>query len=99
MGVEGVGREILTELLLPFADMGACQEKPEENKVTKLDFYNAGLSGGEGSKEMRDRLARSLGLPTNMSANALIEAINLMSGRDEYEDALAKISPRPHVCE
>jgi len=44
------------------------------------------------SAEKRRRLAARLGLPGNMSANALIEAINLVIGYSEYEKALAEIS-------
>ena len=99
LGVEGVGREILVKLLLPFADTGACREKTEIREVTKLDFFRDGLSGGDGSRERRDRLARMLGLPANMSANALIDAINLISSREEYERALLALSGDTPACD
>ena len=55
--------------------------------LTKLDFFNDGLSGGEGSAEKRDLLALRLGLASGMSAKALIEAINLAVGYEEYRRA------------
>ena len=93
LGVEGMDAEILIKLLSPFASSSeeAASEK-EKRSVTKLDFYNSGLSGGDLSAEKRRRLAARLGLPGNMSANALIEAINLIIGYSEYEKALAEIS-------
>lgn len=99
LGVEGVGREVLTKLLSPFAIEGACREKTSENEVTKLDFFRDGLSGGEDSREKRDRIARALGLPGGMSANALIDAINLTSGSAEYERAVRSLTSDTHVCD
>ena len=94
LGVEGMGREVLTRVLEPFIDKGACEEKSsnaERREVTKLDFFTDGLSGSDNSKEKRARLAEALLLPPDMSANALIEAINLVAGYDEYKAALMKI--------
>ena len=94
LGVEGVGREVLMRVLDPFVERGACEEKTanaERREVTKLDFFNDGLSGGDNSSIKRARLAEALFLPPDMSANALIEAINLVAGYDEYKAALSGI--------
>ncbi len=93
LGVEGMTREVLMRVLSPFfAD--PCQEFSHfagGRELTKLDLYNDGLSGGEGSAEKRAALARALGLPHGMSAKALIEAINLLYGYEKYKEALAHI--------
>ncbi len=86
LGVEGMDRETLEHVLAPFI------EAPEEaedtvcdvRRLTKLDLYNDGLSGGANSAVMRAALAERLGLPRDMSAAALIEAINLAFGYEEY---------------
>ncbi len=85
LGVEGMGREVLMRVLDPFIDKGACEESAEKREVTKLDFFNDGFSGGENSSEKRARLAEALMLPTDMSAKALLEAINLICGYDGYK--------------
>ena len=88
LGVEGMSREILEKVFEPFISQGACCENkrnPEEKMLTKLDFFKDGLSGGDASSEKRKRLAKALGFPQDMSANALIEAINLTVGYDGYE--------------
>ncbi len=88
LGVEGMEREVLEKLLSPFISDGACNEnkqKSEEKILTKLDFFKDGLSGGDSSSLMRARLAKRLGLPPDMSAKAMIEAINLLYGYSEYE--------------
>jgi len=94
LGVEGMGRDVLERVLAPFVCTGACEEntpKSSDIGLTKLDFYRDGLSGGENSAALRDRLACELGLPHSMSASALIEAINLLISREQYEAALRKI--------
>lgn len=81
LGVEGMDLAWLEEVLAPFADGGA---KPRMS-LTKADFYALGLSGGEGSEAKRKTLARALNLPDNLSANALLEAINLLITEEEFE--------------
>ena len=90
LGVEGMTREVLEKVLSPFICRGACEDNEQRKDVrmlTKLDFFNDGLSGGSDSSKKRERIARSLGFPSDLSANALIEAINLTVGYDGYEKA------------
>ena len=92
LGVEGMDREVLEKALSPFIDSNPCEKAGNIRLVTKLDFYNDGLSGGAESAELRSRLARSLGLPHDMTANALIEAINLIYSYDVYKEKLSVLS-------
>lgn len=91
LGVEGMEREILEKVLAPFVDGGTCDKNEEKREVTKLDFYNDGLSGGEGSSEKRAKLAAVFSLPADMSAKSLIEMINIIADYDAYRAALDKI--------
>ena len=84
LGVEGMEAELLRELLTPFSTSG--EAKAEGKAVTKQDFYEDGLSGGADSAAKRARLAVKLGLPDNMSANALLEAINLIYTYKQYKE-------------
>lgn len=83
LGVEGMDIAWLEEALAPFADGGA---KPRMN-LTKADLYALGLSGREDSASRRKALAHALNLPDNLSANALLEAINLLVTEEEFEKA------------
>ena len=94
LGVEGMGREILEKTLAPFIDTGACGKNKQntcEKMLTKLDFFVDGLSGADNASEKRAALCEYLGFPRDMSANALIEAINLTVGYDEYRLACSKL--------
>ena len=84
LGVEGMDASVIEAALAPFAD-GAHRVGSE---LTKADFYMLGLSGRPDSSAKRARLARLLDLPDNLSASALIEAINLTVSPAEFEAAL-----------
>lgn len=89
LGVEGIDSEMLEGLFRPFA-VGESENRIDTHPhVTKADFYLAGLSGGSGSAEKRERLAKRLGLPPHISANALLEAINILYTPQEYENAVS----------
>ena len=81
LGVEGMSNDVLYDLLLPYTEEG---EPIEANPISKTDLYIDGLTGGENSKEKRDALAASLGLPPNMTPNALLEALKVVCPYEKY---------------
>ena len=52
--------------------------------ITKIDFYNDGLSGGKESRKMREYLCRRLDIPC-MAANSLLECVNILTDHDGYK--------------
>lgn len=87
LGVEGIDCDTLRSVLAPFSS-----DKPViRGGVTKAEFYRDGLSGREGSAEKRKKLCRTAGLPENIGANALLEAVNLLYDRAGYEKLLASV--------
>lgn len=93
LGVEGMRPEVLVEAL---RRAGATIEGETPHRttgeITKADLYAAGLSGGVGSAEKRKKLLRALNLPERMSANAMLEALNVLMDRAEFQQRLAAIS-------
>lgn len=83
LGVEGMEDDLLYELFLPYAK-GDPTARAAENPLSKVDFYEDGLTGGRDSSRLRDELAARVGLPSGMSANALLEALRLLLTYDEY---------------
>lgn len=83
LGVEGVDDKILLEA---FERAGVFAEtgNPKPNPITKADMLDLGLIGGEGSADRRAELQRRLGLPARLSANMLLEILNVMYSRDEF---------------
>ena len=83
LGVEGMERELLYNLLSPFEDERAVLAR-QEHPLSKTDFYMDGLSGHPDSVAKRDALAEKLGLPRGMTANALLSALQILISYDEY---------------
>ncbi len=89
LGVEGVSPEVLIEAL---NRAGAVYDRqPEEERVQKADLYEDGLTGGKNSRLLRKRLLTRLALPEHLSANAMLDAINLMMDRQEYKRHVEQI--------
>ena len=94
LGVEGMQRNVLEKLFAPFAKSGNVLNSARGScakMITKLDFFCDGLSGGEKSADKRQRLAVHFDLPGQMSANALIEALNILFGYDAYKAAVREL--------
>lgn len=91
LGVEGMRPDILLESL---RQAGATIEGERAERkaaaITKQDFFDWGLSGGPDSGEKRKKLLKSLDFPERMSANALLQAVNLLYTRDELEEIIGK---------
>ena len=84
LGVEGMERELLYRLFAPYANADLVEHRMAENPLSKTDFYEDGLTGGEGSREKRDMLCTRLGLPTGMTPNALLAALRVLCTYEEY---------------
>ena len=84
LGVEGMERKLLYELFTPYANADAVALRIAENPLSKTDFYEDGLTGGEGSREKRDALCIRLGLPAGMTPNALLAALRVLCTYEEY---------------
>lgn len=91
LGVEGMERELLYELLLPYSS-DAPTRFAGGREITKTDLYLDGFTGGENSTLRRDRFAESLGLPRGMTPNALLAALNVLFTYEEYQAAAKRFS-------
>ena len=87
LGVEGVDKDILLRLLAPFSEEN-CGESVDKVPITKADLYAYGLSGRPDSKAKREELLKSLGLPFDMTSNAMLSAINILYSKEEFEKLL-----------
>ena len=88
IGVEGMTAEVIIESLRRAGATFEGEEREPRAEITKLDMYELGVSGGANSAEKRGKLAQKLGLPKLMSANAMMQAINMIFTREEFETAV-----------
>jgi len=85
LGVEGMKPEVLLEALRRCGATFLDEESTAEDRtpITKADMLELGLIGAN-SREKRQELLQRLRLPEHMSANALLEALNLLMDREEF---------------
>lgn len=84
LGVEGMMPQVILDCL---RRAGATFEDEEATKtagtITKTDLFELGLSGGPDSKAKRLALLKLLEFPEHMSANAMLQALNLLYTKEE----------------
>ena len=90
LGVEGMSTKILVAALERAGVLADAPAAPKKDPVTKIDFYEDGLTGKDDSAAMRLRMMKELGLPHYLSANALLEVVNAVMTREEYRQVVEK---------
>lgn len=91
LGVEGMTREIILEALRRAGatfDDGITQRGTQ---ITKQDMAALGLSGSANSSALRQALIKKLDFPSHMSANALLQALNLLYSLEELTDIVENL--------
>ena len=84
LGVEGMRPEVLLEALRRAGATIDEESTVKGKSITKADLYDLGLIGPD-SVEKRKALCKRLELPEHLSANALVEVLNLLMSREELE--------------
>ena len=91
LGVEGMTREVILDSLRKAGATFAGEESEPSATITKQDLMELGLSGGVNATQMRLALLKKLNLPEHMSANAMLQALNLLLTLDELKEILKEI--------
>lgn len=95
LGVEGMRPEVILEALracgATFDD--ETQDSPRA-AITKQDFVELGLSGGTDSSVKRLCVQKAMNLPEHMSANALMQALNLLMTADELRNLVTTLEKK-----
>ena len=86
IGVEGMDPDVIISAL---ERAGATFEDGFENEtteppITKTDLFITGLSGGKDSLKKRTLLKKRLQLPNRLSANGLLDVLNILYTREEF---------------
>lgn len=91
LGVEGMRPEVILEAL---RRAGATfEEEPVQfvppREITKQDLMDLGLSGSPDAGERRKKLLKACRFPEHMSANAMLQALNLLYTLEEVQDLVS----------
>ena len=88
LGVEGMTPEVIVDALRKAGATIEGEDAPVTQQITKQDLMELGLSGGKDSSQKRMELLKKLDLPEHMSANAMLQALNLLYSLEELKSLL-----------
>jgi ribonuclease M5 len=83
LGVEGMSPDVILSALRMSGATFLGEIMSTDSCLTKQDMVELGLSGGHQSAEKRKKLQKELKLPEHLSANALLEVLNLLYTKEE----------------
>lgn len=85
LGVEGVTDEIIIDAIRKSGATILGEEQKQRQEITKADLFELGLTGGENSAQKRQALLKKLNMPTYLSTNALLTALNCLYSLEEIK--------------
>lgn len=88
LGVEGMSAETLVECLKRAGAELDGEAVSASVRMTKADMYALGLTGTPDCAERRKRLQKAMDLPENLTPNALLDVLNVLTTREELEELL-----------
>ena len=92
LGVEGVSDEVIITAIKNRGATEIGEEKVPENKITKADLFVLGLTGAENADYNRKRLLKHLNMPSYLSTNAMLTALNCLYSVEELKDILENLA-------
>lgn len=91
LGVEGMTREVILESLRKAGATIEGEQSAASGTITKQDLMELGLSGGPDASSRRLALLKKLNLPEHMSANAMLQALNLLYSPEELTNIVQSL--------
>ena len=91
LGVEGMTPQIILNALRRAGATMDGEAVTTLSQITKQDMMELGLSGGKDSSSLRGMLLRKLDLPEHMSANAMLQALNLLYSKEEISQLVVNL--------
>ena len=88
LGVEGMRPDVIVEALRRAGATIEDEAIHTPQNITKQDLVELGLSGGKDSSDKRRKLLKKLELPSHMSANAMLQALNLLYSLEELQQLI-----------
>lgn len=92
LGVEGMRPEVILQALKNAGATFIGEEPVFSMQITKADLVDLGLSGGADASAKRKALLKKLDFPEHMSANAMLDALNLLYSLEELQALMREIT-------
>lgn len=91
LGVEGVSDEVIIDAIRKSGAVIIGEERNARREITKADLYSLGLTGTENSAKLRQALLKNLGMPSYLSTNAMLTALNCLYSFEELNELVKSI--------
>lgn len=91
LGVEGVSDEVIVDAIRKSGAVIIGEERNARREITKADLYSLGLTGTENSAKLRQALLKNLGMPSYLSTNAMLTALNCLYSFEELNELVKSI--------
>ena len=88
LGLEGMSRDVI---LTALEKCGATFQPNEKTAITKQHLFALGLSGRANSSLLRKQLLNKLELPEHMSANAMLQALDVLYSPEELAEIVKSL--------
>ncbi len=93
LGVEGMDEQIIVRAI---QNSGATilnyDKKVKSGDIEKSDLYELGLSGRENSAVLREKLLKYLQLPSYLTTNAMLTALNCLYSLEELKELIENMN-------
>ncbi|MBR5251214.1 MAG: HAD-IA family hydrolase [Oscillospiraceae bacterium] len=90
LGVEGIDKQTL---LRCFRDAGITEAgfaPVKKSGLTYVDLFELGLSGTDNATQNREKVCKTLNIPTKLSKKSFLEVLNRMTDRQHLENILCE---------
>lgn len=92
LGVEGVSDEVIIDAIRKSgATIIGEESQAQSGEITKSDLYRLGLTGRENSEKLRKALLKKLGMPSYLTTNAMLSAINCLYSLEELKNIVENL--------
>ncbi len=91
LGVEGINDDVIVNAIRKSGATIVGETESPNHNIEKADLFYLGLSGSQNAAENRKKLLEYLNLPSYLSANAMLTAINCLYTYDELKNMLCEI--------
>lgn len=91
LGVEGVSDEVIINAIKASGATIIGEEEKTSADITKSDLFYLGLTGVENADKNRKKLLNHLNLPSYLSTNAMLTALNSLYSLEELKNLCEEI--------
>lgn len=91
LGVEGVSDDVIIDAIRKSGATIIGENSTAKKEITKSDLLSLGLTGTENAQKNRNMLLKHLRLPTYLTTNAMLTALNCLYSFEELKSLLDEI--------